>query len=64
MSNHFIYFLYNINGSDGAFSNTVDKLIEIIQERLKREFNLDLIVTPPSVIYKIIKKDISSFSQR
>ncbi len=31
--------------------------LEIIQERLKREFNLDLIVTPPSVIYKIIKTD-------
>ena len=31
--------------------------LEIIQERLKREFNLDLIVTPPSVIYKISKTD-------
>ena len=31
--------------------------MEIIQERLKREFNLDLIVTPPSVIYKISKTD-------
>ncbi|MBV68902.1 MAG: elongation factor 4 [Pelagibacterales bacterium] len=31
--------------------------LEIIQERLKREFNLDLIVTPPSVIYKIIRTD-------
>ena len=25
--------------------------------KIKREFNLDLIVTPPSVIYKIIKTD-------
>jgi len=31
--------------------------LEIIQERLKREFNLDLIITPPSVIYKIIRTD-------
>ena len=31
--------------------------LEIIQERLRREFNLDLIVTPPSVIYKISKTD-------
>ena len=31
--------------------------MEIIQERLEREFNLDLITTVPSVIYKITKKD-------
>jgi len=31
--------------------------LEIIQERLEREFNLDLITTAPSVIYKIEKTD-------
>ena len=31
--------------------------LEIIQERLKREFSLDLVVTPPSVVYKIKKTD-------
>ena len=31
--------------------------LEIIQERLKREFGLDLVVTPPSVVYEILKTD-------
>ena len=31
--------------------------MEIIQERLEREFNLDIITTAPSVIYKIEKTD-------
>jgi len=33
--------------------------LEIIQERLEREFNLDLIATAPSVIYKIALTDKS-----
>ena len=31
--------------------------MEIIEERLEREFNLDLITTAPSVSYKVIKTD-------
>ena len=31
--------------------------MEIIQERLEREFELDLITTAPTVVYKVIQKD-------
>lgn len=31
--------------------------LEIISERLKREFDLDLIITSPSVTYEVMKKD-------
>lgn len=38
--------------------------LEIFQERLRREYNLDLIVTIPSVAYKIYKKDGKEFIVR
>ena len=31
--------------------------LEIITERLKREFNLDLVVTTPSITYEVILKN-------
>ena len=35
--------------------------LEIIQERLEREFDLDLLATAPSVVYRINRRDGTSF---
>lgn len=36
--------------------------MDVIQERLEREFDLDLIATAPSVIYRVVKRDGSYIS--
>ncbi len=33
--------------------------MEIIQERIEREFKIDLITTAPSVVYKVVKTDLT-----
>ncbi len=35
--------------------------MEIIEERLEREFNLDLVTTAPGVVYKVIRTDGTQF---
>ncbi len=35
--------------------------MDIVQERLTREYNLDLVLTAPSVAYKIVKSDNTEF---
>ena len=36
--------------------------MDIVRERLEREFNLDLVITTPNVVYKIVKHDGTNIS--
>ncbi|MFA6394019.1 MAG: translation elongation factor 4 [Patescibacteria group bacterium] len=38
--------------------------LEIFQERLKREYNLNIVVTTPSVAYRVFLKSVKSLDQR
>ena len=38
--------------------------MEIIQERIEREFKIDLITTAPSVIYNVVKTDGTQLESR